>query len=128
MVTWNEASRADPPRVLAEAALIDLEATLSAYGSSWSPQARTALSALLKTLEAGLTGELPPSYYLSSIDPGTGKTLAVSKFLKAWKASCQPPASSCASRGLARSRRTSGKPALSERTWQSSQATPQPMH
>jgi hypothetical protein len=72
--------------VLSHQALNDLEATLSSFGSSLSPSGRTALQALLESLEAGLRGILPPSYYLSAIDPGTGKSLAVASFLKAWKA------------------------------------------
>jgi len=72
--------------VLSHQALNDLETTLSSFGSSLSPSGRTALQALLESLEAGLHGILPPSYYLSAIDPGTGKSLAVASFLKAWKA------------------------------------------
>ncbi len=72
--------------VLSDEALNALEASLASFGSSLSPDGRTALRALLQTLEAGLRGTLPPSYYLSAIDPGTGKSLAVATFLRAWKA------------------------------------------
>lgn len=71
--------------VLSQKALSDLIATLSTYGSSLSPSAHTAISAVLATMESGLRGSLPPSYYLSAIDPGTGKSLAVALFLKAYK-------------------------------------------
>ena len=93
MITLNDPQSTSSHRVLSASAMVDLEATLSTFGSSLSPEAHTAISALLSTLEAGLWGELPPSYYLSSIDPGTGKTLAVSKFLKAWKDAGFLPAS-----------------------------------
>lgn len=71
--------------VLSHKALSDLIATLSTYGSSLSPSAHTAISAVLTTMESGLRGSLSPSYYLSAIDPGTGKSLAVALFLKAYK-------------------------------------------
>jgi hypothetical protein len=101
MITNNDPQVPSSRSVLATSAMVDLEATLSTFGSSLSPDGHTAISALLTTLEAGLSGDLAPSYYLSSIDPGTGKTLAVSKFLRAWKAAGFLPASSvlvCVSR------------------------------
>lgn len=66
-------------------ALSDLIGALSSYGSSLSPSAHKAISAVLATMESGLKGTLAPSYYLSAIDPGTGKSLAVALFLKAYK-------------------------------------------
>ena len=39
----------------------------------------------METCEKALTGDLPPAYYLASVDPGHGKTLALAEFLKAWR-------------------------------------------
>lgn len=39
----------------------------------------------MEACEKGLTGDLPPAYYLASVDPGHGKTLALAEFLKAWR-------------------------------------------
>ncbi|WHU02739.1 hypothetical protein [Sphingomonas sp. NIBR02145] len=44
-----------------------------------------ALKELLKVFEGGLRSLLQPNFYLSSLDPGSGKTQAISSFLKAWK-------------------------------------------
>lgn len=55
------------------------------FGISPSPKGMNAFKSLFDTLESALTGQLGPSYYLSSLDPGSGKTQAISCFLKAWK-------------------------------------------
>jgi hypothetical protein len=62
-----------------------LEATLDESELKLSGSPQKALSTILDALEAGLRGKLTPSYYLASLDPGMGKTLAVCSFLKAWK-------------------------------------------
>lgn len=80
--------------VLASSAMTDLKQHLASFGSSLSHDGHEAIAALLSTLEAGLSGHNDPLFYLSSIDPGTGKTLAVSLFLKAWRDNGFRPASS----------------------------------
>ena len=61
------------------------------YRERWSSLTKTAedaLLAILRCLEDLLTANPPPTrqYFLSSVDPGVGKTEAVCMFLKAWKA------------------------------------------
>lgn len=85
MFTPSSDPSADSRWVLADKAFKDLKSALSSYGSSLSPQAHEALWTVLTTMESGLRGELPPSFYLSSIDPGAGKSLAVAMFLRAYK-------------------------------------------
>jgi hypothetical protein len=67
---------------------------LQSYGSSLEGDSRLAILALLRSLEAGLTGNLEPAYYLSAIDPGIGKTLSVATFLRLWKEAGFMPLSS----------------------------------
>lgn len=85
MPTFDDPLAPDGGVVLAEKAFKDLKSTLSSYSSSLSPDAERALSAVLTTMESGLRGELASSFYLSAIDPGTGKSLAVAMFLRAYK-------------------------------------------
>ncbi|VXD02886.1 hypothetical protein [Sphingomonas sp. 8AM] len=92
MVTPKAALRLCSGSVLAEKALKNLKAALTSFGSNLSPPAEMALSAVLTSMEAGLKGELPPSFYLSAVDPGNGKSLAVAMFLRAYKASGFLPA------------------------------------
>jgi hypothetical protein len=70
---------------LAEEALSDAKAVLAEKGSCLEGAALDAISALLRTLEDGLHGRLSDNFFLASIDPGIGKTLSGSRFLKAWK-------------------------------------------
>jgi len=79
---------------IATEALQSVQSFLEDKGSSLSGPGLHAITALLETLESGLNGELDPVYFLSSIDPGIGKTLSVSMFLKAWKDRGSLPASS----------------------------------
>jgi hypothetical protein len=79
---------------LAATTLQSIHTFLFDKGSSLSGQGLKAITALLDTLETGLSGGLDPAYYLSAIDPGIGKTLAVSLFLKAWKDRGYQPGSS----------------------------------
>ena len=58
---------------------------LEAYGSLLSNAIRFSISSLIIALDSGLRGCLPPSYYLSSLPPGTGKTEAISSFITVWK-------------------------------------------
>lgn len=75
-------------------ALTKVSDQLEGYGSSLTGGHRKAIQALLQALEDGLRGTLGPHYHLSSIDPGVGKSLSVSKFLKAWKGEGFKPNSS----------------------------------
>jgi hypothetical protein len=59
--------------------------TLSSYGNEVDLHSRVALESLILAFEEGLRGKLPQAFYLSSIDPGVGKTQAISTFLKVWK-------------------------------------------
>lgn len=79
---------------IAAQALQSVQSFLADKGSSLSGPGVKAITALLETLEAGLNGRLDPVYFLSSIDPGMGKTLSVSMFLKAWKDRGSLPAKS----------------------------------
>lgn len=58
---------------------------LEMYGSLLSDPIRFSISSLILALDSGLRGALPPSYYLSSLPPGTGKTEAISSFVTVWK-------------------------------------------
>jgi hypothetical protein len=79
---------------IATEALQSVQSFLADHRSSLSGPGLEAITALLDTLEIGLIGELDPVYFLSSIEPGMGKTLSVSMFLKAWKDRDYLPASS----------------------------------
>jgi hypothetical protein len=92
MLTSSSSSGPEPQWVLSEKAFKDLKSALSSYGSALSPQAHEAIWAVLTNMESGLRGELSPSFYLSSIDPGTGKSLAVAMFLRAYKSAGFLPA------------------------------------
>jgi len=70
---------------LAQEALEQTRENLERFGVGLSISGAKALKALLKALEEGLRGRLPARYHLASLDPGTGKSCAVSSFLKAWK-------------------------------------------
>ena len=87
-----------PPSSLVASSLDKLINQLKYNGSSPKDDHKIALVVLLETLEAGLSDNLSAHYFLSAIDPGIGKSLAVSKFLQAWKelSSPQPQVSSSA--------------------------------
>ena len=79
---------------LSSAALSQLITLRAEQGSVFSQSSEYALKRLLETLEDGLRGLLSSNFYLSSIDPGIGKTLAVCQFLKVWRERGFDPASS----------------------------------
>lgn len=58
---------------------------LSSYELSLDLETREALSDLLSYYTLGIEGKLKSSFYLSSLDPGAGKTESISSFIKAWK-------------------------------------------
>ncbi|MET3725090.1 hypothetical protein [Sphingomonas trueperi] len=62
-----------------------LEADFISFNLPLSVSNKMAFKGLFDSFEASLTGELESKYYLSSLDPGSGKTQAISCFLKAWK-------------------------------------------
>ncbi|MCC2979049.1 hypothetical protein [Sphingomonas sp. IC4-52] len=92
MFTPSSPHGSDSQWVLSEKAFKDLKVALGSYGSSLSPEAHEALWSVLTTMESGLRGEVPPFFYLSSIDPGSGKSLTVAIFLRAYKAAGFLPA------------------------------------
>ena len=79
---------------LAAAALDKVISVLNANGSSLAGDSLSAIKALLRVFEDGLKGNISNDYHLSSIDPGIGKTLSVSTFLKVWRDSGFNPRSS----------------------------------
>lgn len=79
---------------LAGLALENIHTVLSAKGSSLTGEGLQAISRLLETFEAGLNGELAAAYHIAAIDPGMGKTLSVSSFIRAWKDQRFSPSSS----------------------------------
>ena len=60
---------------------------LTSYGNLIDLPTRFALDALIFAFDQGLRGNLPQSYFLSSLDPGVGKTEAIAIFIKVWKSS-----------------------------------------
>lgn len=62
--------------------LTKLKLQLQSYGQSPSPFQWAGLSDVIDTLTAMLCGTCPPKVHLSSLDPGMGKTTALTQFLK----------------------------------------------
>lgn len=58
---------------------------LQSYGSTPNEVGKFALQVLLEAFTRCLEGRLSQNYWLSSLDPGVGKSCAVSAFLRAWK-------------------------------------------
>ncbi|WP_156361333.1 hypothetical protein [Sphingomonas sp. Leaf257] len=58
---------------------------LNGYGIKLSLEQYESLNIIAELLHSGLNGDLKPSYYLSSLPPGSGKTESISGFIKAWK-------------------------------------------
>jgi hypothetical protein len=83
-----------PDASLSDTVITDILSFLHDNGSSLTDQGLIAASALVETLEAGLRGNLDREYVLASMDPGMGKTLTVSRFLKAWSDRGFDPSSS----------------------------------
>ncbi len=63
----------------------DLQKTLSTYSGGGIKPLDLGLKDLLSHFNTGLRGDLPPNYYLSSVDPGIGKTESYCSFIKSWK-------------------------------------------
>lgn len=60
---------------------------LTSYGNLINLPTRFSLDAPILAFDQGLRGNLPPFYFLSSLDPGIGKTEAIATFIKVWKSS-----------------------------------------
>jgi hypothetical protein len=58
---------------------------LSINGSCLDPYSESCFRVLMDHFDKGLNGLLDPSFYLSSIPAGYGKTEAIVSFVKAWK-------------------------------------------
>ncbi len=58
---------------------------LSSYGNRIDLDSKKALISLLTAFHDCLTGNLDSKYYLASLDPGCGKTEAISSFIQAWR-------------------------------------------
>lgn len=67
--------------------LASLKLTFLSYGHFPSPDMWVALEAICQTLEAMADGNCEPSIYLSSLDPGVGKTTVIIHFIRALLAS-----------------------------------------
>lgn len=63
----------------------DLQKTLSTYSGDRIKPLNLGLKDLLSHFDTGLRGDLPPNYYLSSVDPGIEKTESYCSFIKSWK-------------------------------------------
>ena len=57
-------------------------------------QIKDTLEHFVETLDYGLSGNLEAKFYLLALDPGMGKSIAISMFLKAWRELSYLPASS----------------------------------
>jgi hypothetical protein len=67
---------------LATAALEDLSATFLASGNAPSRQQWAALTDLMVHYAKAADGTLPPALYLSTLPPGTGKSLTIQSFAR----------------------------------------------
>ena len=56
--------------------------SLKDFGSSLNPETEKAFDSLIKTMDKGFRGLLEPSFYLSPIDTGMGKSLCIKSFIK----------------------------------------------
>jgi hypothetical protein len=69
-------------RSLAERTMASLRASFSRIGHAPTPAMWTALEAVATTLERMATHTADPVFYLSSLDPGVGKTSTVIHFIR----------------------------------------------
>jgi hypothetical protein len=77
----------DPSPSLASETLASLKAFFDTKGHRPSEAMWTALTELASVLEAMAEGRCPPKLFLSSLDPGVGKTQTVTHFIRALTAS-----------------------------------------
>ncbi len=60
----------------------NLKASFQAFSHNPSPSQMEGLYDLLNLLNAMAEGKLEPLYFLSSLDPGVGKTRAIAAYFK----------------------------------------------
>lgn len=70
---------------LARATLQNLFETFNRLGLKPSHSSYHAFNQIADILVKGLTGKLDSSFYLSSLDPGVGKTQIICTFIQTWK-------------------------------------------
>lgn len=74
---------------LADATTTSLFEDLTRWGGPLSPGVEEALRCLVETMVAMAEGAARPSFYLSSLDPGVGKTTTLTHFVRALLRSAQ---------------------------------------
>ncbi len=75
----------EPKNDLIKNAFAILVNRLSSYGNRIDVDSKRSLLSLLTAFHDCLTGNLDSKYYLASLDPGCGKTEAISSFIQAWR-------------------------------------------
>jgi hypothetical protein len=70
------------PSPFAARCLSTLETTLDGYGNSLTPNMQDGLRQLFRQVERILDGQAAAQFFLSSLDPGVGKTLAIATLLR----------------------------------------------
>lgn len=70
------------PRSLVDLSINSLQETFGHRGLFPTPEMWTALKAAVQTMSDMADGICPPAYYVSSLDPGVGKTTAMIHFLR----------------------------------------------
>jgi hypothetical protein len=63
----------------------NLLSDLNSFDIISSIDSKNSLRSLIRTFYQGLSGELSPKFYLNSLPPGSGKTQAISSFVRVWK-------------------------------------------
>lgn len=56
--------------------------SLRDFGSSLTPEIESSFDSLIKKMDEGFKGYLEPSFFLSSLDTGMGKSLCIKSFIK----------------------------------------------
>ena len=84
---YREAYNLTSPPCLTQETIARLRGYFDAKGQHPSEDMWTALTELASVLEAMAEGRCPQKFFLSSLDPGVGKTQTVTHFLKALTAS-----------------------------------------
>lgn len=87
-ITTMNTERPSGSTTLSDASYRALASLQASRGQAFDNPTATAIQAVLELLEAMLRGSEDPSaerYYLSSLDPGQGKTEAICTFLRTWR-------------------------------------------
>lgn len=77
---------------LSELAFSYLKSDLDSFGVIPSRKEIEAFRAILTAFSGGISNSLSPSFFLSSLPAGSGKTQAIAAFIRAWKANGFLPA------------------------------------